>query len=93
MIKFNIESKEVELPDIVFTEDTDKGMVFTIKEGPHKDVVFTVSNIQMDDEDECLMHYDLESPDNDAIKEIVNNFLVHTLMESVKYFKEKQECL
>lgn len=90
MINFMLDGKMVELPTIRYAGEVEGGMLLTITDGPHKDTQFTITNIQMDEHDECLLHYDLQPASNLAIREIANNFLVHTLQESVKYFKEQQ---
>lgn len=79
-----------EVPEITPVSDP----VMQIMEGPFAGVWFTLSDMQMDDEDECLMHYDLEvsGATVDEIKPIVDNFIISLLHDKVEALKKEKQA-
>ena len=71
-----------EVPDIRPILET----VLEIKEGPYEGVWFTLHDMQMDEEDECLMHYEVEASGAtvDEIKPIVDNFIIMLLHDQME---------
>lgn len=63
--------------------------VMQILEGPFAGVWFTLSNMQMDEEDGCLMHYNVEAAGAsvDEIKPIVDNFIISLLYDNIERMK------
>lgn len=92
MKTFVSEGNEITVPDIIPATSDSTIPKFRIIEGDHKNIEFQISNIRMDDTDECLMWYDLDTwPENkvDEIKEVVNNFILLSLYEQMEKFKNE----
>jgi hypothetical protein len=86
MKTFMSEGREIQLPDIgvVSSESAPR---FEIKEGDFKGIQFTITNIRMDDKDEALMWYDLNTAtegDQEKIKPIVDDFILSILYEQIE---------
>lgn len=65
--------------------------VMQILEGPFAGVWFTLSDMQMDEQDESLMHYNLEvsGATVDEIKSVVDNFIISLLHDRVEELKKE----
>lgn len=77
------EGRVISVPEIVaITKDT----VFRITEGEFEGVWFTLSDMHMDDSDDCLMHYNVECAGAtvDEIKPMVDNFILSILIEQIE---------
>lgn len=76
------EGRTFDIPDY----DIVQGPVFRITEGQFEGVWFTISDMRMDDTDECLMHYNVECAGAtvDEIKPIVDNFILSILIEQIE---------
>ena len=93
MRKFTIEGVEHELPEIGVNSEGEMN-VFEIKEGEHAGAQFTLSDMQFDAEDECLLHYSLDTSDNttvDKIKPIVDNFILSIILDQVERIKNENK--
>lgn len=93
MKTFESEGVVIEIPDIeVFESGYTPRM--RIIEGEYVGTEFTISNIRMDDKDEGLMWYDLDTVPKtaaDKIKPIVDNFILYTLIMQIEREKEQNE--
>lgn len=78
-----------EVPDITPVLDP----VMQINEGPFAGVWFTLSSMQMDEEDEGLLHYDVEvsGATIDEIKPVIDNFIISLLHDRVEELKKEHE--
>ena len=67
--------------------------VMQILEGPYAGVWFTLSDMQMDEEDEYLMHYNLEvaGATVDEIKPIIDNFIISLLYDRIESLKNEDK--
>lgn len=84
------EDRSIDVPKIEIVGDT----VLKIEEGPFAGVWFTLSDMQMDDTDECLMHYNVECAGAtvDEIKPIVDNFILSLLLDQIERAKNGTEA-
>lgn len=89
MKSFLIEGVTYEIPDFVVEKDEDK-YVFVITEGKFSETRFTIDNMQMDEEDEGLLHYDLFWSDNlqkedvDEFSKMVGKIIINILREQLE---------
>lgn len=76
-----------EVPEIVPVSEP----VMQILEGPYAGVWFTLSDMQMDEKDECVMHYNLEvaGATVDEIKPIIDNFIISLLYDRIETLKKE----
>lgn len=67
--------------------------VMQILDGPFAGVWFTLSDMQMDDEDECLMHYNVEvaGATVDEIKPVIDNFIISLLYDRIEMLKNEDK--
>lgn len=81
------EQRSIDVPDISAVTE----QVMKIDEGPYAGVWFTLTDMVMDDEDECLMHYNVECAGAtvDEIKPIVDNFILQLLLEQIERSKNE----
>jgi len=83
---FKCEDREVQIPDIKpITLET--GLAFEIQEGDCKGIQFTLTNIRIDDKDDTLLWYDLNTVDEShiaRIQSIVDNYILMMLYEGIK---------
>ena len=96
MKTFTSDGVDYTVPDISHDLVGDK-IIFKIEEGEHAGIVFSIKDMRMDDTDEGLMWYDLETvneKDVDLIKPTVDNFIIMTLYDQVQRIKNEtnQEC-
>ncbi len=90
MKTFFSEGREITIPDIG-SITADGGTRFRIEEGEYEGIEFAISNIHMDDNDETLMWYDLDtfpSGHLDNIKPIVDNFILSLLIDRIERLKK-----
>ena len=91
MRKITIEGVEHELPDLE-TRTENGVVVFEVKEGEHVGAQFSLSDMQMDNEDECLLHYQLDVSDNttvDKMKPIVDTRIISILQDEIERSKNE----
>lgn len=91
MKTFFSDDKEITIPDIGVVT-VDGGTRLRIEEGECEGIEFALSNIRMDDNDDTLMWYDLDtfpSGHIDNIKPIVDNFILSLLIEKIE--RQKNE--
>lgn len=86
MKTFFSEGKEITIPDIgaMIVDGRNR---LRIEEGDYEGIEFEISNIRMDDNDQTLMWYDLDTfPDGhiDNIKPIVDNFILSVLIDQIE---------
>lgn len=89
MKTFTIDGVEYSVPEISFDLVDDK-IIFKIEEGEHAGIVFSIKDMRMDDTDEGLMWYDLETVEEkhvQLIKSTVDNFILMTLHNEVEKIK------
>lgn len=67
--------------------------VMQILEGPYAGVWFTLSDMQMDEVDECVMHYNVEvaGATVDEIKPIIDNFIISLLYDRIERLKNEDK--
>lgn len=67
--------------------------VMQILDGPFAGVWFTLSDMQMDDKDECLMHYNVEvaGATVDEIKPVIDNFIISLLYDRIEMLKNEDK--
>jgi hypothetical protein len=67
--------------------------VMQILEGPYAGVWFTLSDMQMDEKDECVMHYNVEvaGATVDEIKPIIDNFIISLLYDRIERLKNEDK--
>lgn len=93
MRKITIEGVERELPEIGVSSEGEM-VVFEIKEGDHMGAQFSMYDMQFDDQDECLLHYQLDVSDNttvDKIKPIVDTFIISILQDQIERSKNENK--
>ena len=93
MKTFTSDGVEYSVPDISHDLVDDK-IIFKIEEGEHAGIVFSIKDMRMDDTDEGVMWYDLETvneKDVDLIKPTVDNFIVMTLYDEVQRIKNETD--
>lgn len=93
MKTFVIEGVEYSVPDISADAVDDK-IIFKIEEGEHAGIVFSIKDMRMDDTDEGVMWYDLETvneKDVDLIKPTVDNFILMTLHDGIQRIKDEAD--
>lgn len=76
-----------EFTDIRVHEQTPDGKyTLRINEGPHEGVCFVLSDMKFDDQDETLLHYDVQVTGAavDDIKPIVDNFIIECLYNAIE---------
>ena len=86
MKTFRAGDTEVTIPSIGATL-VDGNVRLRIEEGDHAGIEFEISNARMDEEDDSLLWYDLNTfPDGqvDLIKPIVDNFLLSILINQIE---------
>ena len=93
MKTFLIDGVEYSVPDISVDVVDDK-IILKIEEGEHAGIVFSIKDIRMDDTDEGLMWYDLETvneKDVDLIKPTVDNFILMALLDGIQRIKDETD--
>lgn len=62
------------------------GLVLMIEEGPFKDVWFTISDLDFDPDDECVLSYTLRCAGATAaeIKPIVDDYIIMVLQNAAR---------
>lgn len=93
MRKITVEGVEHDLPEIGVSSEGDM-VVFEIKEGEHTGAQFSMYDMQFDEQDECLLHYQLDVSDNttvDKIKSIVDNFILSILYDQIERIKNENK--
>lgn len=67
--------------------------VMQILEGPFAGTWFTLSDMYMDDEDDSLMHYNVEvaGATVDEIKPIIDNFIISLLYDRIESLKNEDK--
>jgi len=83
MRTFTIENIEYSVPEISVIED---GTSFQIMEGEHQGIIFSIDNLIMDEVEEGLLHYNLNTVDDkdvDKIKGVVDNFILMILYDQI----------
>lgn len=91
MKTFYSDGVEITIPDIGATT-VDGRVRLRIEEGDYEGIEFEISNIRMDDKDETLMWYDLDTfPDGhlDNIKPIVDNFILSVMIDKIERLKNE----
>lgn len=86
MKSFQSDGVTYTIPDIVHTGDP-LNPRFRIQEGPCAGVEFAISNARMDDGDDSLLWYDLDTwPSDrvDQVKPISDNFILSILISQIE---------
>jgi hypothetical protein len=94
MKTFYSDGVAVTVPDITVAK-TDP-VTFQIAEGQWTGVMFTITDIKVDDDDENILHYNLSIVNDqppasvDNIKQIVDNFLLSILHDQIKRLNDER---
>lgn len=91
MKKFEIEGKEYCVPDIIVANKEDS--IFEINEGDHKGAQFRIYDIRVDNQDEAVLWYELDTYAGvtiEQIKPIVDDFIIQIIYEQIGRSNEDQ---
>lgn len=82
---------EVEIPDIEYSVDDKEALSFRITEGPHEGVIFSITEMKMDEQDESLLWYDLQvtGASSEDIKHIADAWIIALLEDAIERKADK----
>jgi hypothetical protein len=84
MKTFTIDGKEYVVPNIGVTSE--EPIQFRVNEGEFEGVNFTISDMQIDDDIEGLLHYNVSTDadvDMDRFRDVLNDFIILILHEQL----------